>query len=67
MKRLNNGDIWPVLDASIHKEVVRNAERQDSEEENELMINTFLNPARRTPLVLIESNQVHGGLKNGRG
>ncbi len=42
---------------------MRKAERQDSEKENELMINTFLNPAPRTPLVLIESHQVHGGLK----
>jgi hypothetical protein len=42
---------------------VRKAERQDSEEKIELMINTFLNPAPRTPLTLIESCQVHGGLK----
>jgi hypothetical protein len=42
---------------------VRQAERQDSEKENGLMINTFLNPAPRTPLTLIESRQVHGGLK----
>jgi len=42
---------------------MRKAERQDSEKENELMINTFLNPAPRTPLTLIESRQVHGGLK----
>jgi len=36
--------------------VVRKAERQDNEKENELMINTFLNPAPRTPAV-------RGGLK----
>jgi len=42
---------------------MRKAERQDSEKENELMINTFLNPAPRTPLTLIESRQVHGGLR----
>jgi hypothetical protein len=45
------------------RNVVRQAERQDSEKENGLMINTFLNPAPRTPLTLIESRQVHGGLK----
>jgi len=38
------------------RNVVRQAERQDSEKENGLMINTFLNPAPRTPAV-------HGGLK----
>jgi len=38
------------------RDVVRKAERQDSEKENELMINTFLNPAPRTPAV-------RGGLK----
>ena len=38
------------------RNVVRKAERQDNEEEVELMINTFLNPAPRTPAV-------HGGLK----
>jgi len=37
---------------------VRKAERQDSEDENELMRKKFLNPAPRTPLVLIESHQV---------
>ena len=36
--------------------VVRKAERQDSEKEIELMVNTFLNPAPRTPAV-------HGGLR----
>lgn len=45
------------------RNVMRKAERQDSEKKNELMINTFLNPAPRTPLTLIESRQVHGGLK----
>jgi hypothetical protein len=40
--------------------VVRKAERQDREEESGLRINTFLNPAPRTPAV-------HGGLKNKRG
>jgi len=39
--------------------VVRKAERQDDDKENELMINTFLNPAPRTPAV-------HGGLKKKR-
>jgi len=29
--------------------VVRKAERQDSEEKNEMMMNTFLNPAPKTP------------------
>jgi len=40
--------------------VVRKAERQDNEEEIELMMDTFLNPAPRTPAI-------HGELKNKRG
>jgi len=39
---------------------MRKAERQDNEEEVELMMDTFLNPAPITPAV-------HGGLKNKRG
>ncbi len=42
--------------------VIRKSERQHSEEENELMIYTFLNSAPSPPLLLIESQQVHGGL-----
>ena len=46
--------------ATSHKQnVVRKAERQDNDKENELMINTFLNPAPRAPAV-------HGGLKKKR-
>ena len=38
------------------RNVMRKAERQDNEEEVELMITTFLNPAPRTPAI-------HGRLK----
>ncbi len=48
------------------RNVVRKVERQDNEEENELMIYKLINPAPRTPLVLIESHQVRGGLKRRR-
>ena len=48
--------IWQYKNNGTYTYVVRKAERQVSEKANELMINTFLNPAPRTPAV-------HGGLK----
>jgi len=51
---------WKYTPYGVYLGVVRKAERQDNEEEIELMMDTFLNPAPRTPAI-------HGELKNKRG
>ncbi len=43
--------------------IIQTAEKQDSEEDNELIINIFIKTAPRAILVLFESRQVHGELK----